>query len=70
MNDLLKLIPDGTYQVIGFLFLLFTFLFKEQIGRKIFKQSNPNFQTLEKQLNEISTQLMAIAIIIDERLKK
>ena len=75
MDELLKLIPEGTFQVLGFLALLFALLFKEQIGRMIFKQKsepghNPNLETLEKQLTGISKQLIRLTTIIDERLPK
>jgi len=75
MNELLKLIPEGTFQVLGFLALLFTLLFKEQIGRLIFKpkskpEHNPNLDTLDDKMDDIKEILIELKTIIDERLPK
>lgn len=72
MDELLKHIPDGFITFLGWLTLLGIIVFKEKLWAvlKVKPAHNPNFQTLDKKLDDIKLLLVKLTTIIDERLEK
>ena len=72
MGELLKLIPDGLINFLGWVTLFAIILFKDKLFGLFNKKEahNPNFETLQKQLVEVSKQLIKLTTIIEERLPK
>ena len=73
MDELLKLIPSGLINFLGWLTLFVIIVFKDKLLR-VFngktKVHNPNFYTTDKKLDDIRVQLIKLTTIIDERLPK